>query len=217
MMETALVKRLVRVLVVFTSIGIFATGVAGAAADTTLKLSPSAASQSVGDTFTVSVEIDTGVNEVLGVEHHISFDATELTAEEIIPGTFFDSFEDTTPVISNTLGTIDYTITVPAGVSGQSGKGTVAVITFVAEQAGTSTISFDSDTVVAATGESGKSALSSTLPANITISSSGAVGGGAPPAATTSGTLPDAGIASPTIMAFGIGIILLMGSLLLAL
>ncbi len=199
-----------------------------AAADTTLSFSPSDTTPSVGDQFSVNVNINTGVNAVIGVELHLSFPVSKLKAISVAKGSFFTSADPVGPTISNTLGTIDYSLLVPPSGSGKSGTGTVAVITFEALGSGSASISFDSDTLVAATGESGQNVLESSPSTTLTIGASASTSSGSSQASTSSSsssgsnsssggsgaTLPDAGTIWPTILLISVGAFFLGGSVL---
>jgi len=201
----------------------------GAAAESTLSFSPSDTTPTVGDTFTVNVNINSGTNEVTGVELHLTFDESKIEAQSITEGTFFTNPNTTTPSISNTNGTISYTLLVPPGGTGVTGTGTVAVITFKAIAAGNVSLTFSSQTLVTAAGESGVNVLASSPSKTITVgasTSSTATPTATPtssPSSTTSGTggtstttttLPDAGVSFPTLIGAALGLLLLIPSLI---
>src|SRR5258706_1040225 len=59
-----------------------------AAPSSSLTLEPSTGSLAIGDTFTVSSNIETGTNQVIAVEMHLTFDETKVKAQGATPGSF---------------------------------------------------------------------------------------------------------------------------------
>lgn len=128
-----------------------------AAPSTTLSFTPPAQSVNVGDTFSLSIMMDTGENSVATAQVRVTFDPAKLTATEIKPGSFMPhALSQTTP--DNTAGTAFIVVdTLGADSSPDSipmtkksiGAVPVAVITFKAkaDTAGAATsVGFGQDT-----------------------------------------------------------------------
>ena len=140
-----------------------------APADTTITLVPSSTTVSVGQTFTVNANINTGVNDVIGVELHISFDSTKLQAQDIVAGSFFTNPDTTNKFINNNNGTLEYTLVLPPQSAPRTGTGTLATMTFTATNTGNAAINVGSGTIVAAVNRGNQNALKSTQGTNIDI------------------------------------------------
>jgi hypothetical protein len=208
-----------------------------AAPDTSLSFQPSTLTPTVGDSFTVPILIDTGTNEVIGAELYINFDSSRLSASSISAGSFFTDPEAISPVISNTNGTISYTLYLSPQSQAETGQGTLATITFKALSAGSANISFSSDTIIGAINEGGVNALASSPSKTITVQTSSSSGTGGTSTSTTSNTttstssttssngtstqtttLPETGFSLPTlIMLLSGGLILLVSGFLILL
>lgn len=257
-----------------------------AAPSSSLILEASTSTPNVGDTFTVSSNIQTGTNQVIAVEMHITFDETIVEAQGATPGSFLSSPQFIGPAIDNNHGTLSYTVYVDSGVSGSQGDGTVAVFTFKSKQAGNTTIAFSSDTLIGGVGgdpsspDSAINLLTGTTPAIVniqaaqatatpttqstgtptptthatfTVTPTSVTGTSTPTTApgstatntpttttgstsstantntptpsnsaiaanpTTTATLPDSGASIPTLFGIGLGALVLIGSILLAL
>lgn len=160
----------------------------GAASATTLSISPAAVTQSIGDVFTVTVQIKTGINQVVGVQLNLSFDNLVLESLNISPGGFLDSPTELIKKIDNNTGKISYGL---ASFTPKEGTGVLASISFKAKAAGTSSLIFSTGTSVAASGEG--EALQGTTPGSITVTS----GGGTP--TPTPATPPGTPTPTPTV------------------
>ncbi|MBN1168749.1 DNRLRE domain-containing protein [Candidatus Woesebacteria bacterium] len=139
--------------------------------DTTLLLRSDELRVALGTEFPVYIDINTGVNEVIGTELEISrTNRSVLTALDIYPQSFFVNPDDTNEIINNGAGTINYTILTPPDPNneGVQGVGTLAAIDFRADAVGTTTISFAQDTLVAAVNVY-QNALESTTPITIEV------------------------------------------------
>lgn len=119
-----------------------------AAPSTTLTLVPSKTNPNVDETFTVQANINTGTNQISGVEFHLTFDETKVEALGVTNSTFFVTPKTIGPSLDNNNGTATYTVYIDPGTSGRQGQGTVAVFTFKAKAAGNTTIALSSDTNV---------------------------------------------------------------------
>lgn len=102
--------------------------------NTTLRLSPNPVYPTIGtnSATTVTVEIDTGVDRVTGVQLEIAYNPRVLTNMEIKPGDFFSN-PTVLPVggINTKTGRITFAV-VPSKIGeSRTGKGTVAILTFI--------------------------------------------------------------------------------------
>jgi hypothetical protein len=141
-----------------------------AAPATTLSLTPATLTKNIGDEFTLEAKMNTGPNQIVAVELNIAYDATKLQAEFIHNGTMFPNILSSgtvnNGVASIQLGATNTTTPV-------TGTGTVATIKFKAIAATTApiTVRFGNNTFVGALGEGATNALTSSVPATITINS----------------------------------------------
>lgn len=127
-----------------------------AAPATTLALTSDNTSPQVGESVTVNIEINTGENQIPGVELYLSFDASKLEAQAVSPGTFFSNPQAIGPNIDNVTGTIYYVLWILPGSTPKQGQGTLATVVFSTKNVGSAQVSFDSSkTVVGAVGETG--------------------------------------------------------------
>lgn len=140
-----------------------------AAPATTLTVIPAASAKKVGDTFSIEITIDTGENQVVAVELHLSYDPTKLEAQTITNGPLFPNI-----LASGTIGAGETSITVGAQDTKQPVKGTntVAVIKFKAKAKTDSptAIKLSPNTFVGGLGEGATNVLVGTTPATVTIS-----------------------------------------------
>jgi hypothetical protein len=119
-----------------------------------LSLTTEQKSVSRGDTFSISLAIDTDENKVEAADFVINFDGSLLAAREIKQGSFFGvlpvkNIENSRIKISGMANLIGDTIVVPKG------KGEVAAIVFEARRSADKTvISIDpSETIIASSGK----------------------------------------------------------------
>ena len=118
----------------------------------------------------MSVEIDTGDNEVIAVELYINFDSLKLRVQDITPGTFFSNPDTTNKTIDNQQGSLSLTILIPPnGGVPQRGNGTLAEIAFSAIDDGSANISFAQKTLVGAVNSGAKNMLVSSSGATVEI------------------------------------------------
>lgn len=136
-----------------------------AAPATNLSLTPVQASYDAGQTFTLSVNINTGTNLVAATELHITFNPQVVEAQKISAASFL-------PVvilpgtINNTAG--QATITIGSQpTEPKTGTGTLATIKFRGKVAGSANIAFGSATKV--TDAKDQNVLAGTSPSTITI------------------------------------------------
>ena len=138
-------------------------------ADTTLSISPSTSTRTIGEQFNISVNINTGINEVVGVELYMSFNPSVITVVDIVPGGFLLNPVTTVKQVNNTTGKISYVLHIPPSQAAQKGTGSLAVITFRALNTGTANITFDTTSIVGAINTGAKNALKSTLGGSVTV------------------------------------------------
>ncbi len=139
-----------------------------AAPATTLSLSPATVSKNVEEDFTLEVRMDTADNQIVAVDLSLTYDATKLEAEWIHNGTMFPNILSS-GVVGN--GTASIALGAPNTTTPITGTGTVATIKFKTLAATTTpvTIRFGPNTFVGALNEGSTNALTSSIPANITI------------------------------------------------
>ncbi len=158
-----------------------------AAPATTLAFSPSRITRKVDDTFQLEVVIDTGENQVVATELHLTYDPEKLEAQTITNGSLFPNILSSGVIES---GTAEITVGAASAAQPVSGTGTVAVIKFKALATTETPVSvrFASNTFVGSPGEGATNALVGTTPATVTISSEGEQTEGTPtPTATPTG------------------------------
>jgi len=176
-----------------------------------LSLTPATKSEVLGDSFEVSVNVDTGGKSIGSVDAIIEYDQTLLEVVSVSEGLFFPTVTSTTA----TLGTIKIYGIANTGAP-KTGAGILATITFKGKSAGTALVSFtcqsgstvDSninegtvDVIVCSANDRGSYIISS--------SSLSATKSALPETAeTTASALPQTGALEPTILLLGIGAIL---------
>lgn len=149
------------------------------AAGVVLTLSAPSSNPNVGDTFTVAVAIDAKDQSVTAADIRVKYDSNLLEATQIQNGSFLPTVLIPGTVGTGTANIVNGCLINANGAYPQTGTGILANITFKAKAGGTTTISFDSATAVAAKDQS-SNVVATTNPAQITI-----VGG---PTAPPSGT-----------------------------
>ncbi|MBI5620726.1 hypothetical protein HY949_03035 [Candidatus Gottesmanbacteria bacterium] len=139
-----------------------------AAPATTMAITPSSLTKQAGDVFTVEVAIDTGENQVVAAELHLTYDSSKLEAQSITNGALFPNI-----LASGTVEPGGAAITVGAADAKQPvrGTGTVATVKFLAKEKTDSptAIKFTSNTFVGGLGEGASNVLVGTTPSMITI------------------------------------------------
>lgn len=215
-----------------------------AAPATTLKVSPSTQSKLPGQSVTFTILMDTGENEVTGVDVALNFDPSAIEITSIIKGSGISIFDQVTKdEIDNDAGTISYsafTLNATSAVSGASLE-TLRITGEVKETATAGTyqmVFFPTSSVTGVDGESvlltdtlgslsvlalaasptptASPELDSSPSPTATASATATATASATPTATPD-TLPDAGVSWPTLFGIGVGALLLVGSLILAL
>ncbi|MEK7544144.1 MAG: Ig-like domain-containing protein [Patescibacteria group bacterium] len=142
-----------------------------AAPATTMAIIPASITKKVDDVFTVEVTIDTGENQIVAIELHITFDETKLEAKTITNGSLFPNV-----LASGTIEPGAGSITVGAADAKEPvrGVGTVATITFQAKEKtdAPAAIRFASNTFVGGLSEGATNVLVGTTPSSVTIANS---------------------------------------------
>ena len=122
------------------------------AGSATLFLMPSMGTYSIGNTFSVSVKINTGGQAINAADAILIFDSAKLEVKSISrTGSIFTLWVQE-PIFSNSAGTISFAGgTQSPGFTGSSG--TLVAITFKALTSGTASITFSSGSVLADDGK----------------------------------------------------------------
>jgi hypothetical protein len=123
---------------------LFLPGTAFAAPDTAVTVEPASQNVSIGDAFTVDIDVAPDT-DIAGAQFNLSFDASLLTANSVTEGDLLSQDGDLTFFMSGTINNVAGTITDVAGAitaAGQtvSSPGTFATISFTATAAGTSAL-----------------------------------------------------------------------------
>lgn len=167
-----------------------------AAPATSLAFSPATISKKVNDTFSIEATIDTGTNQVVAAELHITFDPVKLEAQTITSGALFPNILASGVV---DRGTASITVGAASATKPVTGTGTIAVIKFKAlDKTDTPVqIRFAPNTFVGSLGEGSTNVLVGSTPANITITN-GATGAGTLTPTPTPKVASPSGQASPS-------------------
>lgn len=135
-----------------------------AAPATVLSIVLPSVTKQMNEAFSLSIQIDTGENQVVGVDLSLSFNPAVLEVVDILPGGFFSSPQQLAKNIDNQVGTIIYSL---GSFIANQGSGTIALISIKAKGEGISTLNFNPETSVAGVGEA--EALQSTISGIITV------------------------------------------------
>lgn len=131
-----------------TMLFLAAVGAAGATevlAGPHFTFSPASGSYDNGSTFTTTLGVDSGTEEVIAMDVVGTFDATKLELVSVTKATnaVFDfSFDSTTPIIDNATGKYEMAL-MPISLSVYDGKvlnGPLLVFTFKAKSAGSASV-----------------------------------------------------------------------------
>jgi hypothetical protein len=109
-------------------------------AEPALKITSSADSASVGQTVTVTLQVE-NVNDLMAAEMHLAFDPALLEAVAMRPGGFVQTDFTVQDVFDNAAGTIDYAVAQINRPAAQ-GSGALLVIEFRARAVGRARIGF---------------------------------------------------------------------------
>lgn len=128
-----------------------ASGQASAVSAATLSFDPSSVNTKVGDTFKLTIKVEVGTAEVIGVDALVKYDKSLYKVVSVSDGTFLTIGEKdyATAGLANIVGIVE-----SAGES-VTGSGPLADITFESLAKGTGTIEFACET-----GETGESNIS---------------------------------------------------------
>ena len=183
-----------------------------AAPATVLSFDPPETSKTVGDTFTLNVNIDTGSNSITGAELHIQYDQQKLQGISIA-----NASPPFLPVVAvdGSTGSGFAFINLSQPTQPKKGAGRLATITFKAIGAtggGATFVKFTGDSRVAGIGEIGNVLVSAPADAAITINAPAQAATPTPvPSPTVTPSPTPTGVASqtsptPTVRAGNIGI-----------
>ncbi len=146
-----------------------------AAPATSLAFTPATVTKKVGDLFSLEITIDTGANQVVAAELHLTFDPAKLEAQTITNGPLFPNI-----LASGVIDRGTATITVGAANATKpiTGVGTVAVVRFKALEKTDTPVSvrLAPNTFVGSLGEGSANVLTGSSPANVTITDGAAAG-----------------------------------------
>lgn len=143
-----------------------------AAPATTLELRASNENPAVNEEFTVDVYINTGGNAVIGSELYISFDNSNIEVLGIAKGDFLSAAEEQTRTVDNSSRRVTYILFLTTQSTAVSGSGVLATMNVRALQSGSTTLSFTSDTLVAAVGEDvGQNVLANGISETVNVAS----------------------------------------------
>jgi hypothetical protein len=144
-------KSISNILFIFLFFLIFISFVLGDEADAagaSLYLSPSSGLYSLGSTFSVEIELDTGGESINAAEGTLIFDPDKINVVSISKSGSIFTLWTTEPTFSNSLGTIQFGGGTPESFKGSSG--TIITIRFHAKLVGTNNVNFSAGSVLAA-------------------------------------------------------------------
>ncbi len=144
-MIRSLYKTIVFFVVIFAGLGV---GVSVNAAS--VSVSPSTGVYTIGNTFTVSVLVNTSGKSINAADGTVSFDPSQLSVVAVSRGSSIFSLWTTEPTFSNSAGTITFSGGSPSGYTGAAG--TIMTVTFRTLVAGTARITMSGGSVLAADG-----------------------------------------------------------------
>ncbi len=136
-------------------------------ADTRMFFDQGAVTAKSGETFSVTVMIDPGVNRVSGTDFEVGYDAKKLKLEKIAPSDVFP-LGLREAKIDNVKGTGSIAIAAPLEKSSVGESAAVATLMFRALQSGTVTVTFSGNTIIAADNEPGN-VVKEKVPVTVTI------------------------------------------------
>jgi LPXTG-motif cell wall-anchored protein len=143
-----------------------------AAPDTSLDFRPTSITKSVGETFTVNIDVDTGENTIASTDLVITYNASVLRAQDITIGNFLTNTTQVQKVLDQP-GTIIYSFYTHS-TNAKQGTGTLATITFSAIGVGQSQITFGGQTSIYGIGEGQNVISGNLLAASVNITEDGA-------------------------------------------
>ncbi|MDD3531936.1 MAG: cohesin domain-containing protein [Candidatus Shapirobacteria bacterium] len=177
-----------------------------------LSLSPTVKEVNAGVNFNVTVSVDTGGQQVNGVDAVVQYDSSLLEVVSVSEGTFFP----TITTITTTLGKVEIYGVADTG-SPKTGTGTMATITFKGKASGTAAVNFicqsgsTNDSNINSASDTDIIACASNVNASYVITGqSGTTTQTTPTATTSAEDLPQTGFLEPTALIIGGGIILMI-------
>ncbi|MEK7573176.1 MAG: cohesin domain-containing protein [Patescibacteria group bacterium] len=140
-------------------------------AHTTMKINTPA--KSASGVSSAIVSIDSGGDNISGVQLELSFDKTKLQIVDVVPGAFFPAPTELINKIDNVNGTVSYALIAGIGKAGAKGAGEVATITFreIGKAGEIAAINFEPKSLVTSS-ETDQSVLKTATSTTFTISSS---------------------------------------------
>lgn len=178
-----------------------------AAPATSVYISPSSQNKNPGSSFTFTVKMDTGVNQITGVDVRLNFDPNLIEIVSIEKNAGISALDATiTNTFSNTTGKISfavYTANKANAVTGSSVGILTVNGTVKSGASGTASISFDPATVISGVDE-GVNVIINMTPGSIIIESSASTSSSQATATATStsagigGVSVSSAIATPT-------------------
>jgi len=132
-------KLVLRTFMMISLLVILAAASTCASPQTTVYVAPSAMTVTVGQTFSVNIEIS-DVIDLYGWEFKLKWNPTFLDVLNVTEGGFLKSGGDTFfwPIMNNTEGCILADCTLIGNITGVNGSGTLAIVKFEVESAGES-------------------------------------------------------------------------------
>lgn len=139
-------------------------------AKSTLLISPSTISTTIGASSSAQVQIQATQNKVSGVQFEIVYDPTALSNVKITPGTFFAGVNPLISTVDPANGKISYFIILSPGKPAISDSGLIATISFTPVKVGQTSLRFNypNKTLVSQEGTS-QSVLKQALGATIVV------------------------------------------------
>ena len=132
----------------------------------TMSLSPGTGVHSVGDTFTMRVQLSTGGNAVNAADGTLRYDTDVLSVVQANRSNSIFNLWVTEPAVDRAAGTVSWSGGLPAGFDGASGE--ILRVTFRTKQAGTGRVSFSDGAVLANDGR-GSNVLTNMTGASYTV------------------------------------------------
>ena len=145
---------------------------AQAAPSSTVYFDPASIAVDGNSTFSLEIKVDPGTNQVYAVAPRVAFDPTKVQVVSIVENSSVFKQVIAKGSFNNSTGAaaIDLLTAFPPDQPVITTPTTVATLTFQAIADGSSSISFTSDTIVGAKGESGN-VVSAMNPAAVTVNS----------------------------------------------
>ena len=122
---------------------VWAMSAVSTSASPILSIDPASTTVNAGDTFTLNIDI-ADVVDLFTYNFDLAFDQNILAFQSIVEGPFPQNAESTFFIAGQELtpGTVSFTGNTVLGPTGVSGSGTLAIATFLAIMAGTTSITF---------------------------------------------------------------------------